>query len=190
MLQHTTEGALGREIAISLIYNDNTIKETKHLYDSLAIDVIARRVVRAAEPYHLGILIADINDLLGRNLIVLIEQHRAILHVVHIGTHLIHSVGRRNRYHIVLARTTEHTVNQVDGLIRAIAQENLVFSYPLDLTHLLFQFHLQWVRVSVIRVIIGILVGIEEDAGISASEFRASATVRCQVPDVFSAQVF
>ena len=190
MLQHTTESSLGREIAVSLIYHHDAIEQTEHLYYRLAIDVIARRVVRAAEPYHLGILIAGINDLLGRNLIVLIEQHRAILHIVDISTHLIHTVGRSDGYHIILARATEYTVNQVDGLIRAIAQEYLVFSYPLDLTYLFFQFHLQWVRVSIIRVVIGILVGIEEDAGISASEFRASATVRCQVPDVFSAQVF
>ena len=152
--------------------------------------MIARRVVRAAEPYHLGILIAGINDLLCRNLIVLIEQHRAILHGVDISTNLIHTVCRSDGYHIILARATEHTVNQVNGLIRTIAQENLVFSYPLDLTHLLFQFHLQWVRVSVIRVIIGILVGIEEDAGISACKLRTGATVRCQIPDILSAQIF
>ena len=190
MLQYTTESSLGREIAVSLIYHHDAIEQTEHLYYRLAIDMVARRVVRTAEPNHLSVLVAGIDDFLGRNLIVLVEQHGAILHVVHIGTHLIHSVCRRNRYNIVLARTAEHTVNQVDGLIRTVAQENLVFRNLFNLAHLLLQFQLQRIRISVVRVIIWILVGIEEDAGISASEFRASATVWCQVPDVFSAQVF
>ena len=61
MLQHTTEGALGREIAISLIHNDYTIKEAKHLYDSLAIDVIARRVARSLETAGFSVLLPALN---------------------------------------------------------------------------------------------------------------------------------
>ena len=84
----------------------------------------------------------------------------------------------------------EYTVNQIDGLVGTVAQEDFLFSHTLNLADLLLQFNLQRIRIAIVRVIIWIFVGVEEDAGISACKLRTGATVRCQIPDVLSAQIF
>ena len=190
MIDHAAEGSLGREVAICLVYDDDAVEQAQHFYDGFTVDVVARRIVRTTEPDNLGIVIAGIDNLIGCHLIVLIKQHLPILHVIDIGTYLIHAIGWSNGYNIVLTRATEHTVNQIDGLVGTVAQEDFLFRHTLYLTDLLLQLHLKRVWIAIVRVVIWILVGIEEYAGISAGEFCSSATVWCQVPDVLPAQVF
>ena len=117
MVDDTAEGSLGREITVSLIHDDDAVKQAQHFYDGFTVDVIARRIVRTTEPDNLGIVIAGIDNLIGCHLIVLIKQHLTILHIIDVGTYLIHAVGRSDGYNIVLTRTTEHTVNQVDSFV-------------------------------------------------------------------------
>ena len=189
-VEYAAECALRREIAVGFVDDDNTLEFLQHLYDCLAVDVIARRIVRTADPDNLCLFIAGCQEFSGRNLIVFIEQHRAIFHIVDVCTNFIHSVSRRNRYYIILARAAEYTVNQVDGLVGTVAQEDFLFSHTLNLADLLLQFNLQRIRIAIVRIIIWIFVGVEEDAGISACKLRTGATVRCQIPDVLSAQIF
>ena len=189
-VEHAAECALRREVAVGFVDDDNTLEFLQNLYDCFAVDVIARRIVRTANPDYLRLFIAGFQQFSGRNLIVFIEQYRAILYIVDVCTYFIHSVSRRNRYHIILSWAAEYTVNQIDGLVRTVAQEDFLFSYTLNLADLLLQFNLQRIRIAIVRVIIWIFVGVEEDAGISACKLRTGATVRCQIPDVFSAQIF
>ena len=189
-VEYAAECALRREIGVGFVDNDNTLEFLQHLYDCLAVDVIARRIVRTADPDNLCLFIAGCQQFSGRNLIIFIEQHRAILHIVDVCTNFIHSVSRCNSYYIILARAAEYTVNQIDGLVGTVAQEDFLFSHTLNLADLLLQFNLQRIRIAIVRVIIWIFVGVEEDAGISACKLRTGATVRCQIPDVLSAQIF
>ena len=47
-----------REIAVGFVDDDNTLEFLQHLYDCLAVDVIARRIVRTADPDNLCLFIA------------------------------------------------------------------------------------------------------------------------------------
>ena len=54
----------------------------------------------------------------------------AVLHIIRISTHLIHTVSGIDSHHTVHSRPTESTEYQVDSLIAAIAQNNLLGDVP------------------------------------------------------------
>jgi hypothetical protein len=55
----------------------------------------------------------------------LVEQHLAVFHIVCVGCHLIHAIGRFYRHHVIDLRLAESAVYEVDGLIAAVAEEYL-----------------------------------------------------------------
>ena len=62
--------------------------------------------------------------------------------------------------------------------------------YPLQLTKNLLQLELQRVGIAVEGLIIGVFVGVKEDAGLATSILVARRTIRGQAPDVLSGKFF
>ena len=55
--------------------------------------------------------------MVGCGLELLVEQYWAVFHVIDVGTYFIHTISGSYGHYIVLAWSTEHSVNQIDGLI-------------------------------------------------------------------------
>ena len=123
-------------------------------------------------------LIGSCKQLVGCYLIILIEQHSAILGVVDVGTYLIHTVGWLDGNNVINAWLAETAVGQVDSLVATIAQEDVVCGHSLDLAECSLKLQLQWVGVAVERLIVWILVSIEKHASLPTSVLIASAAVR------------
>ena len=115
---------------------------------------------------------------------MIVQQDAAILHIVHVGTHLIHAVGGSNGYHIVLSRFGETTIDQVDGLIATVTQEDILGIHTLALTQLLLQLTLQRIRITVIGRVVRALVGIQKHVGLVTAIFVTGTTVGFQLPNV------
>ena len=60
-----------------------------------------------------------------RKLEILIKLHFTVLHIVHLGTHLIHAIRRVDSHHVVYPRTAERPIHQVDGFIAPVSEEKL-----------------------------------------------------------------
>ena len=73
---------------------------------------------------------------------VLVQQYRTILHIVNVGTHLVHAIGRLDGHDVVHFRLTETAVHQVYGFVAAVAHEGVVNGYALHLLDFLLQFSL------------------------------------------------
>ena len=106
--------------------------------------------------------IAGSQQLVGRELIVLVQQNGTILDVVDVGTYLVHTIRGGDGHHIVYTRIAEYTISQVDGLVAAVAQEYHILGHPLHLLQHTFQFALQRVGITVVGCVIRILVGIQK----------------------------
>ena len=66
-------------------------------------------------------VISGSQQLVGSDLVLFVEQHRAIFDIVDVGTHLIHAIGRLDGHHIVFTGIAETTVGQIDGLVASVA---------------------------------------------------------------------
>ena len=177
---------MGREVAVGFVDDDDAGESGKHLEHLIAVDGIAGGIVGRTDPDELGVLVGGCQQLVGMHLIVLVEQHGAILDVVDVGTYLVHAVGGLDGYDIVFSRFTEDAIGQVDGLVAAIAQENHLCRDAFLFGYLLFQFTLQRVRIAVKGRIVWILVGIEEHMCLMAGIFIACAAIGSKAPDVWS----
>ena len=113
-----------------------------------------------------------------------VEQDRTVFHVVDIGAYTIHAVSGFDGHHIVDARTGEAPVDKVDGLVAAIAKEDVALGHLLDLRDKCLQLTLQRVGIAVERTIVGILVGIEKHMGIVPAILVAGTAVGRQRPDI------
>ena len=121
----------------------------------------------------------------GIERIILVEQHASVLHIIDVGTDTVHAVSWSYGDSVVHLRLAEHTVNEVDRLVAAVAKHYLRHPHTLYLGDFLLELKLQRVRITVVRRVERILVGIEIDSRL-ALELVASARVRSQVPYVVS----
>ena len=119
---------------------------------------------------------------------VLVEQHGTIFHIVDVSTDLIHAVCRLNGHHIVYSRTGEATVWQVYGFITAVSQENLLHSHAFHLRQFLLHLHLQRIWIAIQRIVIRILIGIQEYTRLHALILIACRRIGFQVPDIRTCQ--
>src|SRR5574344_2787873 len=99
----------------------------------------------------------------GLYLEVIIQQDGTVFYIIDVRAYLIHTVSRFNRHYIVNARITEDAVRQVDSLVTAVAQEDILRSHTLHLAQSHFHILLQRVGITVVRSIVRILIGIQED---------------------------
>ena len=185
-----TEGKLLSEVDVGFVDNNDTLEALDDLQDFVAIERVACRIVGRADPDDLGVVVAGCQQLVGMHLVVVVKQHLTKLDVVDVGTDLIHAVGRGDGYHVVATGIAEHAISEVDGLVTAVAQEYVFLGYTLDLLQGTFQFALQRVGIAVVRLVIGILVGIKKDVSLLAGILVASGRVGCETPDVLSDQLF
>ena len=93
---------------------------------------------------------------------MVVQKYWPVFHVIDVGTYLVHAVGGFDGHHIVNLRTGETAIDQVDGLVAAIAKENLLWLYPLVLGYQFFHIPLQGVGVAVVGLVVWILIGIQE----------------------------
>ena len=63
---------------------------------------------------------------------------------------------------MIASGIAEYTISQINGLVAAIAEEDVFFRHALHLLQHAFQFTLQRVWIAVVWTVIGILVSIEE----------------------------
>ena len=141
--QFLTHGQLLGKVDVRLVDDDDTLELIDNLQHLVTIQRVARRIVGRAEPDDLGMGIAGSQQLVGRELIVLVQQNGTILDVVDVGTYLVHAIRGGDGHHIVYTRIAEHTISQVDGLVAAVAQEYHILGHPLHLLQHTFQFTLQ-----------------------------------------------
>ena len=111
-------------------------------------------------------------------MVIIVKQYGPILHIVDVGTHLIHTVCRLYSHHVVALWSAEYPVNQVDGFVGAVAQEYVFRRYLLYFRQFCFQFCLQGLRVTVEGFVVRILIGIKKYMGLMPGEFVPS----CKVP--------
>ena len=154
----------------------------------LSVDVVAGGVVGGTYPHHLRPLVAGLQHLTGCGLVVLVEIDCAVIDIVDVGTHLIHTVGGCNGHHVVHARVAEDAIDQVDGLIASVAKEDVLNRNILDRRNDLLEFLLQRVGIAVDAVVERILVGIKVGRGSDALEFVAGTTVGLELPDILPDQ--
>ena len=179
-----------REVDVRLVDDDDALERLDDLHYLVAAERIASRVVGRADPHYLRALVARCQQLVGMHLEVVVQQDATVLHVVDVGTHLIHAVRRLDGHHVVTPRLAEDAVSQVDGLVAAVAQEYHVLGHALHLLQQLLQLALQRVGVAVVGGVVRILVGIEEDVSLLARIFITGTAVRSQAPDVLADQLF
>ena len=106
-----------------------------------------------------------------------VEAHRSILHIVDVGTYAIHAVGGFDSHYIVNLRFGEAAIHEVDGLVAAVAEEDVLSRYALHLRQFVLEGKLEWVGVAVVGIVIGVLVGIEIHTCVPAAELVAGAAV-------------
>ena len=121
--------------------------------------------------------VAGVEQLFGVKLEVLVEQHGAVFYVVAVGTNAIHAVGGLDGNDVVDAWTCEASVCDVDSLVGAVTEEDMVGGYSFDLCESFFQLSLQRVWVSVVRLVVWVLVGIEKYVGGVAAIFIARTAI-------------
>ena len=114
----------------------------------------------------------------------------AHLDVVDVGGDAVHAVGRGDRNGVVDARTAEDAVAEVDGLVAAVADEDLFFAHAFQRGDLLFEKLLMRVGVAVDTVVVGVFVGVEPRRDLSAGKLVAGRGVGFQRPDVGAHQFF
>ena len=168
-----------REIAVRLVNDNDTTKPPQHFLYLLYAQVVACGIVGRTKPDSFRVVITSREELVGIHLIMLIEQHGAILHIIDISTNLVHAVSRFDGYDIVYLRSAEDTVHEVYGLIGTIAQEDALRRNPLDRRQPCLDLGLQRVGVTVVGRVVRVLVGIEEDVRLVSAVFVACGTVRC-----------
>ena len=62
-----------------------------------------------------------------------VKAHRTIFHIVDVGTYAVHAVSGFDSHHIIYLRFGEATVHEVDGLVAAVAEEDVLCRYALHL---------------------------------------------------------
>ena len=75
---------------------------------------------------------------------------------------LIHAVGRADSYYVILLRFAETAVNEVDSLVGTVAEEDTFGRHTFNLAEFLFHLFLQWIGIAVVRIVVGILIGIQK----------------------------
>ena len=163
LVQARQEGRFFGEIIVRLVHNHQAVETVEQLHNLIPVQVVAGRVVGRTEEHQLRMLVGSFQHLLSGKLEMLVQQDFTIGHIVNLGRHQIHAVGRLNGYDIVPARLAKGPKHQVDGLITAIAQEDMLGSYTLQLGQILLQLPLQRIGIPVVGCIIGVLIGIKKD---------------------------
>ena len=177
------------EVAVGLVDDDDTLELVDDLQHLLAVDGVARGVVGRAYPDELRVVVGSSQQLLGRNLELFVEQHRTVLHVVDVGTDLVHTVGGLDGNDIVAAGLTEDAVGQVDGLVATVAEEDVLLANALHLSQGCLQLELQGVGVAVVRLVVWVLVGIEEYTCLTAGILVTGRAIGCERPDIWTNQL-
>ena len=150
------------EVYVGLIHDDDALETLDDLDDFVAVERVARGVVGRTEPYYLRVLVAGCQQFLCMQLEVLVKQNLTALDVVDVGTHLVHAVGGCDAHYVVAPWLAENAEGQVDGLVAAVAEEDVLGRHALDLLQHGFQFTLQGVGIAVVGCVVRILVGIEK----------------------------
>ena len=156
----------------------------------MTVQAVPRGVVGRAEKNQFGIFIGGSQQFTGTKLEVVVEQHLPVGHVVDIGTYLVHAISRLDGHHIVHSRTAERPERQVDGLVASVPQENLFGLHLLLLGNQVLQVPLQGVRITVVRNIIRVFIGVQEHRSLFPLIFITGRRIRLQFPDIRPDQFF
>ena len=127
------EWSLRREVAIGLVNDYDAMEIADYLFYFVAVEVVARRIVRRANPDELGVAVGGSKKLVGMQLEFVVEEYWAIFHIINIRTHAIHAVCRLYSHHVVYSRLAEYAVRQVDSLVAAIAEKHTFCSHTFYL---------------------------------------------------------
>ena len=122
---------------------------------------VACGVVGRAHPQHFGVFIDEVEQVLLINREVVVEACRAILYIVYVGAHTIHSVGGVDGDYIVDAGTAEYAIGYVDALIASHSEEYAVGRNSANFSEAALHLQLQGVGIAVKAVDAAVFVGIE-----------------------------
>ena len=179
-----TERFLRREVAVCLIHNHNALKSLNDFLYLLTRKSIARRIVWWTDENDFSVLVTRCQKRIGIHVIILIQRHLTVLHIVHISTHLIHTISGVNSHHIIFTRTAEDAIRQINRLITTITQEDILHRHSLHRWDYLFQLLLQRIWVAVHAIRIRILVGIEESISLHPLKLVTGTTIWFKRPYV------
>lgn len=178
------EGTLGGKVAIGFVHHHNTGEGIKNLLYLLAAEVVACGIVGRTKPDDLGVGIDGRENLVGIETVAFLQEDVAVLDIIDVGTHAIHSVCGFDGHHIVGGWRTEHTIDEVDGFVTAIAQEDMIGRHTLDVGKEFLELLLQGVGITIVGIVVGTLIGIEEDPSRTTLELIARTTVGLEALDV------
>jgi hypothetical protein len=132
------------------------------------------------------VFVAGLKDSISMQLEVSVQENLTTLDVVDVSAHLVHAVGRDYAYHVVATGFAEDAVGQVDGLVAAVAQKDVLGRNTFYALQEFLDITLQWVGIAVVGGIIRILVSIEEYVSLFARVFVTGTAIRSQTPYILS----
>mmetsp|Transcript_7734 Transcript_7734/g.11665 ORF Transcript_7734/g.11665 Transcript_7734/m.11665 type:complete len:419 (-) Transcript_7734:12-1268(-) len=185
---------LGHKVHVRLVHHHQApVAPLEDLPHDLDGDGLGGGVARRAEEQQLGVRRDARQDLGHAGVERGGERHLDDGDVVHLGAHLVHAVGGRRGEDPVRARPAEDAHQQVDGLIAAHAQEDLLRPHAADAPDELLHLAHVRVRVPVERQVVrrrdagadAVLVRVQEDALVVVV---ARAAVGLQREDVWPGQ--
>src|SRR5690554_1321522 len=116
----------------------------------LPVQGISGGIVRGTQEYQFGVWVNGLRDSLQVQLKVRTERNFSYSHIIDIGRHLIHPIGWWHQNHIVHPWFTKSPEEQINSLITAIPQKNMLGRHPFDLADTLLQLRLMRIRIAVI----------------------------------------
>ena len=88
-------------------------------------------------------------DIVGVEREIFVQRHRAIFHIVYVGTYFVHTVCGVHGNNVVHLRLCETAIHEVYCLVASVAEKNAVLRHSLHLSQLFFYLKLQRVWIAV-----------------------------------------
>ena len=171
------------EIGIGLVDDDDALEAVADLPQLRLREGVAGGIVRGTEEDHLRALVTGGEQCLRIQVEIRVQPEGTDGDVVDGRRDAVHAVARGHDDRIVLSGFAEDSENQVDSLVAAVPEEEVLHRNSLDAADLGLQDGLVRVGVAVVTVFIGTFVGIQEDAD-GAVVFVACGRIRRQGRDV------
>ena len=163
------QGRDAAEIDVGFIQHHDAGEAGGQVEDLAVGEGVAARIVGAAKEDELRVRVRGGQQGLAVQAEVGPQEDLAHRNVVGRCGYLVHPVTGADGHGVVSARRAEETEHQVDRLVTAVAEEEALRRDALERGKALLQGLLARVRIAVDAILVGILVGVQEDVGRTAA---------------------
>ena len=167
LVKESKQAGLFGKVDVGFIDNHHATKAAQDLLHLREREAVARRVVGRTKEEQLAVVVGPCQQGFDGEGEIVVQLHLAHLHVVDVCCHTIHAVAGTDGNGIVNTRRAEDAEAEVDGFVAAVTNEDVCRGNALEGGDVCLECFLTWVGVAVVAVVVGILVGIEEDADVA-----------------------